>query len=361
MRLLAVAAGLAGRDRRRPGDRPPGGRIRRRAGDRRARSGRRSGQQTFAGVLAVAPAIVVGAVGPPSLAVALSALTPRGLARRRGGRSRRADRRTRRWRSGRRGQSWRSASVIARRRHPAIGATACRRHAAVLRPAPAASAPPGCSGSPWRRAPDGADGVAAGGAIVATAMGVAGVLGVWSFEAGRDHLVAEGRLFGVDADLAWRRRAGGCRGRRRRRRVEPWGRRRRRALGARRRPRARRARRSRPPGNPSAFDPIAGWAVRRSSAAARRPDRTRSPSAATSSTSSASTSATPSRSRVTAARRADGGRRGDRVGQDEVDDGIRGVDGRTPALSHVTCDGPLWLRAAPAVRHRPARRTTAAG
>ena len=35
-------------------------------------------------------------------------------------------------------------------------------------------------------------------------MGVAGVLGVWSFEAGRQRLVSEGRLFGADADLAWR-------------------------------------------------------------------------------------------------------------------------------------------------------------
>jgi hypothetical protein len=45
---------------------------------------------------------------------------------------------------------------------------------------------------------------AAGGAVLATAIGVAGVLGVWSFEAGRQRLTSDGRLFGADADLAWR-------------------------------------------------------------------------------------------------------------------------------------------------------------
>ena len=38
---------------------------------------------------------------------------------------------------------------------------------------------------------------------MATAIGVAGVLAVWTFEAGRDRLLTEGRLFGVDADLLW--------------------------------------------------------------------------------------------------------------------------------------------------------------
>ncbi len=40
-------------------------------------------------------------------------------------------------------------------------------------------------------------------ALVATAIGVAGVLAVWTFEAGRDRLFTDGRLFGVDADLLW--------------------------------------------------------------------------------------------------------------------------------------------------------------
>jgi hypothetical protein len=46
--------------------------------------------------------------------------------------------------------------------------------------------------------------LASGGAIVATAVGVAGLLAVWSFESSRDRLVTEGRLFGADADLVWR-------------------------------------------------------------------------------------------------------------------------------------------------------------
>ena len=61
----------------------------------------------------------------------------------------------------------------------------------------------GCSG--WRSPSVLGDVVAAAtsAALVATAIGVAGVLAVWTFEAGRDRLFTDGRLFGVDADLLW--------------------------------------------------------------------------------------------------------------------------------------------------------------
>ena len=80
MQLLAVAAGLAGLivvaqaiARHAAGS----------AGDRATTSalGATAGQQTMMGVLEVAPAIVAGAFGSVVLAVGLSTLTPRGLAR----------------------------------------------------------------------------------------------------------------------------------------------------------------------------------------------------------------------------------------------------------------------------------------
>ena len=94
---------------------------------------------------------------------------------------------------------------------------------------------------PWRPDRTVADGWPASGAIVATAVGIAGVLGVWSFESSRDRLVTEGRLFGADADMAWRGEPDDAD-----RAVEvatssPGRRGRRRALGPRRRSRARRA------------------------------------------------------------------------------------------------------------------------
>src|SRR5204863_5622842 len=39
--------------------------------------------------------------------------------------------------------------------------------------------------------------------LVATAVGVIGVLGVWSFESSRGHLLAKPWLYGVDAQLAF--------------------------------------------------------------------------------------------------------------------------------------------------------------
>ena len=80
MQLLAVAAGLAGLivvaqaiARQAAGS----------AGERATTSalGATAGQQTMTGVLEVAPAIVAGAFGSVVLAVGLSTLTPRGLAR----------------------------------------------------------------------------------------------------------------------------------------------------------------------------------------------------------------------------------------------------------------------------------------
>ena len=119
---------------------------------------------------------------------------------------------------------------------------------------------------PDRRRP-----LAAGGAIVATAVGIAGVLGVWSFESSRDRLVTEGRLFGADADMAWRGEPDEV-DRAVEVAVEPgveavgvrWGLDTDLELD--------RSRTARPPATPSALDAVVGLGrARRSSAAGRRP------------------------------------------------------------------------------------------
>ena len=103
------------------------------------------------------PAIIAGAVGSVLVAVGLSALTPRGLARRGGGRSRAADRR--------RGPDARDAGGPGdrrrrpRRRDQAIGPAGADRVAAVRRSAGRRRRGRACSGSRWRRARGGADGV----------------------------------------------------------------------------------------------------------------------------------------------------------------------------------------------------------
>ena len=200
MWLLALAAGIAGRGGRRPSHRPA---SRASSVDRDIETalGATTRQQTVAGVLALAPAIVVGAVGAVLLATGLSALTPRGLARR-----------------AEIDPGMRIDPVVLTIGAAVIlglgGALLVAATRRSLRPRPSAS--PRFVALPAGVGATGLLGIAlatrpvhrgrliAGGAIVATAMGVAGVLGVWSFEAGRDRLVADGRLFGVDADLAWR-------------------------------------------------------------------------------------------------------------------------------------------------------------
>ena len=201
MRLLAVAAGIAGlvvvaqaMGRQADGS----------ADDRAVATalGATSGQQLLAGVIAVAPAIAVGAVG----SVARRDRSERADAPRPrpppGDRSRRADRRGRAGRRRRRRRHARSGDA----RWPSRG----ERYAGVVPAArrfvglPAGLSAAGLLGMALATRPDRRRRLAAGGAIVATAVGVAGVLGVWSFEPSRDRLVTEGRLFGADADLAWR-------------------------------------------------------------------------------------------------------------------------------------------------------------
>ncbi len=199
MRLLAIAAGLATVI-------VVGQAIARQAAasaeDRAIASalGASTGQQTLAGVLAIVPAIIAGSVGSVLVAVALSALTPRGFARRA-----EVD-------PGVRIDAFvltlGTLAVLAVGVSILVAATwrsVRPRSAGTPRfvGLPSGVGPAGLLGIALATRPGRRGRVAAGGAIVATAMGVAGTLGVWSFEAGRDHLLSEARLYGVDADLAW--------------------------------------------------------------------------------------------------------------------------------------------------------------
>jgi hypothetical protein len=200
MQLLAVAAGIAGLVViAQAVSRHAAASADERATTRALGAG--AGQHTLAGMLAIAPALVVGAVGAVLVAIALSPLTPRGLAR--------------------------EAEIDPGLR---IDAAALATGAAVVmvtgslvlfgavrravRPAlpeatrfvslPGGVGAAGMLGIALATRPGRRGRRAAGGAVVAVVLGVAGVLAVWSFEAGHDHLLGEGRLFGADVDLAWR-------------------------------------------------------------------------------------------------------------------------------------------------------------
>ena len=199
LRLLAVAAAVAGlivvaqAMARQAAEAGADNGVRRAMGATR--------RQLAAGTtMAILPAVLVGTVGAAAFAVALSALTPRGLAR--------------------------QAEV-----DPGVRVDVPVLVAGVLVVA-VVGAVLAALASQWAARPPGRDAhrytalpgwlrpgamlgvsfavrpgrrgrLAAWSAVVATAIGVSGVLGVWSFEASRHHLLEDSRLYGVDAGLGW--------------------------------------------------------------------------------------------------------------------------------------------------------------
>jgi hypothetical protein len=200
MRLLAVAAGLAGLI-------VVGQAIARQAagsaGERATTTalGATSGQQTLMGVLAVLPAIVVGAIGSVLVAMSLSTLTPRGLAREAEiDPGLRIDAAVLAAGAAAVTVSGIVLTVLAARRSVRPG----QREAPRFIGLPGGVGASGMLGIALATRPGRRGRRAAGSAVVAIVLGVVGVLGVWSFESGREHLSDDGRLFGVAADLAWR-------------------------------------------------------------------------------------------------------------------------------------------------------------
>jgi ABC-type lipoprotein release transport system permease subunit len=150
--------------------------------------------------VAILPAVLVGTVGAAALAVALSALTPRGLAR----------------------QAEVDPGVRVDLPVLVAGALVVAVVGAVLAAVASqwAARPPGRDahryaplpgwlrpalmlGASFAVRPGRRGRLAVWSAVVATAIGVSGVLGVWSFEASRHHLLDDPRLYGVDAGLGW--------------------------------------------------------------------------------------------------------------------------------------------------------------
>jgi hypothetical protein len=199
LRLLAVAAAVAGLIVIAQAMARQAAEAGADSGVRRAMGATR--RQLAAGTtLAILPAVLAGTVGAVALAVALSVLTPRGLAR--------------------------QAEV-----HPGVrvdlpvlvaGAGVVAVVSAVLAALASrwATRPPGPDAHRYGALPGwlrpgpmlgvsfavrpGRGGrLAAWSAVIATAIGVSGVLGVWSFEASRHHLLNHSRLYGLDAGLDW--------------------------------------------------------------------------------------------------------------------------------------------------------------
>jgi hypothetical protein len=163
--------------------------------------GATTGQLTAAGVTTLAPAVLAGAIGALVVAVVLSPLTPRGLARL-------AEVDPGVWIDG-------AALGVGALAIIAVGtillvATArwtvrrTSRQPQRLAALPSGLGASGLLGVGFAIRPGRRGRAAAGAALMATAIGVGGLIGVWAFEAGRTGLIQEGRLFGVDADLAWR-------------------------------------------------------------------------------------------------------------------------------------------------------------
>jgi hypothetical protein len=169
------------------------------ADDARRALGATRTQLVAAGSLVIAPAVVLGAAGAIGLALALSPLTPRGLAK-----QAEVDPGVR--------VDWPvvllgAAAVIAIGTVLAVWAarTVVRqrgRRPARFAPLPGWLRPAPMMGVGFAVRP-GRSRAAVWSSLVAIAVGVTGVLGVWSFESSRRHLLADPRLFGVDARLAY--------------------------------------------------------------------------------------------------------------------------------------------------------------
>jgi hypothetical protein len=166
-------------------------------GTRRA-LGTTTAQLTLSSILVLAPAVVLGAIGAVALAITASPLFPRGLAR----------------------QAEISAGLRVDAPVLAIGCVAVlllgllltcsiarwsasprRGVARGLAPLPGWLPPAPRLGVAFAARPGRRGRVAVWSGVIATTVAVAGVLGVWAFEASRAHLLDEPRLFGVDADL----------------------------------------------------------------------------------------------------------------------------------------------------------------